>query len=241
MKKYIFIGTAVFLLAMIAYIPASVAAKFLPNNIIASQFQGNLWNGSAASLVVNKIDYGSVKWKVKSSCFLLLKLCADINQSHGDVESKFHLKMRGSTEINDLTANGNADILSPLVKDYGISLSGNFDADIQDIQFDANGIQRLEGNMNFSTLDVNGVLRLSMGDVNSVFEPMSDHTHIDINNSQGHIDLIGAVQLFHDMKYDLDIKARQNESSSEAVINGLKFVGELQSDGSVKIQQSGKL
>lgn len=241
MKKYIFIGVAVFLLAIIAYIPASVAAKFLPNNIVASQFQGNLWNGSAASFVVNKIDYGSIKWKIKSSCFLLFKLCADINQSHTDVESAFHLKMRGATEINDLIASGNAEVLSPLVKNYGISLSGNFDADMEDIQFDTNGIQRLQGNMNFSTLDVNGVLRLSMGEVNSVFEPMSDYTQIDINNSQGHIDLVGAIQLYNDMKYKLDIKARKNQSSTDAVINGLKFVGELQADGSVNIQQSGAL
>lgn len=241
MKKYIFIGAAVFLLAMIAYVPASVAAKFLPNNIVASQFQGNLWNGSAASFIVDKIDYGSVKWKIKSSCFLWLKLCADIHQSHTDIESAFHLKMRGSTEINNLTASGNADILSPLVKDYGISLSGNFDADMQDIQFDANGIQRLRGKMNFSTLDINGVLRLSMGDVNSVFEPMSDYTQIDINNTQGHVDLAGTIQLYNDMRYELDVKARKNESSSEAVINGLKYVGELQADGSVSIQQSGEL
>ena len=241
MKKYIFIGVAVFLLAMIAYVPASVAAKFLPNNIVASQFQGNLWNGSAASFVVDKIDYGSVKWKIKSSCFLLLKLCADINQSHTDIESAFHLKMRGATEINNLIASGNAEILSPLVKDYGISLSGNFDADMQDVQFDASGIQHLRGNINFSTLDINGVLRLSMGDVNSVFEPMSDYTQIDINNSQGHVDLVAAIQLYNDMRYELDAKASKNESSTEAVINGLKYVGESQPDGSVSIQQSGQL
>lgn len=241
MKKFIFIGIAVFLLAMVAYIPANVAAKFLPNNIVASQFKGNLWNGSAASFIVDKIDYGSVEWKIKSSCFLIFKLCADIQQSHTDVESSFHLKMRSATEINNLVANGNAKILSPLVNDFGISLAGYFDADMENIQFDANGVQRLQGNINFSALDVNGVLRLSMGDVSSVFEPMIDRTQIDINNSDGHIDLAGEIQLYNDMKYQLDMVASKNINSTEAVINGLNYVGERQADGSIRLQQSGSL
>jgi hypothetical protein len=241
MKKYIFTGVVVFLIAMIAYVPASVAAKFLPKNIVASQFQGNLWNGSTASFILDNVNYGSVKWNIKSSCFLVLKLCADIKQSHSDVESSFHLKIRGVTEINNLIARGSAEILSPFVKNYGISLSGNFDAEMEDIKFDVEGIQRLQGNVNFSTLDVNGVLRLSMGNVNSVFEPMSDYTQIDINNSQGHVDLVGAIQLYNDMRYQLDMKARKNVNSTEAVINGLNFVGELQTDGSVILQHSGKL
>tara|TARA_R110002096_G_scaffold318888_1_gene513170 strand:+ start:1500 stop:2225 length:726 start_codon:yes stop_codon:yes gene_type:complete len=240
MKKYIIIGVAVFLLAMIAYIPASVAAKFLPDNIKASQFQGNLWDGSAARFIVDNIDYGSVKWKIKSSCFLLFKLCADIKQSHADIESAFSLKMRGTTEVSNLMARGNASAFNPFVKNFGISLSGNFDADMKDIQIHANGIQRLQGYMNFSPLDVNGVLRLSMGDVNSVFEPMSDYTHIDINNKRGHVDLAGVIQLFNDMRYQLDLKARSNTNSTEAVINGLKYIGDLQADGSVNIKQSGK-
>jgi hypothetical protein len=241
MKKYIFIGAAVFLITMIAYIPASVAAKFLPNNIVANQFQGNLWNGSAASFVLDKVDYGSVKWKIKSSCFFILKLCADIKQSHTDIESSFNMKVRGATEINNLIARGNAQVLSPLVKDYGISLSGDFNADMKEIQFDPDGIQRLQGNINFSTLDVNGVLRLSMGSVNSKFEPMTDYTQIDINNSQGHVDLVGAIQLYNDMRYQLDMNARKNINSTEAVINGLKYIGDLQADGSVNLQHSGML
>jgi cytoskeletal protein CcmA (bactofilin family) len=162
-------------------------------------------------------------------------------QSHADVESSFHLKMRSSTEINNLIAHGNAEVLGPFVKDYGITLSGNFDANMQDMQFDTNGIQFLLGEINFSTLDINGVLRLSMGDVNSVFEPMSDYTQISINNSQGHVDLAGAIQLYDDMRYQLDMKASKNASSTEAVINGLKFIGELQADGSFRLEQSGKL
>ncbi len=239
MKKYIFTGAAVFLCAMIAYVPASVAGKFLPNNIVANQFQGSLWNGSAASFVVDDIDYGSVKWKIKSSCFLILKLCADIKQNHIDIDSSFSLKMRRQTEINNLIARGNVMVLNSVFKNFGVSLTGDFDANMQEIQFDTNGIQRLHGKINFSSLNINGVFRLSMGDVSGVFEPMNDYTQIDIKNSQGHADLVGTIQLYNDMRYQFDMNAKKNASSTEAVINGLKFMGALQEDGSFNLQHSG--
>lgn len=241
MKKYILIGIVVFFVAMLAYIPANVAAKFLPKNIVANQFQGSVWNGSAANLVVDKYNYGAIKWKLKSSCLLLLKLCADIQQVHNDVESSFHLKMRGSTEIINLIARGNAAVLSPFVKNYGISLTGNFDASMDNIHFDESGIHHLSGNINFSTLDINGVLRVSMGDVDSAFEPMNDFTQININNNQGHVDLAGGIQLYNDLSYELDMIVSANEISTDAVINGLKYIGEQQADGSVNLRQRGQL
>ena len=93
---------------MFIYIPAGVASKLLPKNITANQFQGNLWNGSALSLIVNKVNLGSVSWKVKPSCFLILKLCADIKQSNAQLTSSFSLKKRGATELQNLIAQGDA-------------------------------------------------------------------------------------------------------------------------------------
>ncbi|MDW3094759.1 MAG: type II secretion system protein N [Gammaproteobacteria bacterium] len=241
MKKYIFLGVLVFLFAMVAYVPASVAGKLLPKNIIAEQFQGNVWDGSASSITINQINYGSIKWKIKPSCFLLIKICADIKQNHADITSSFLLKARSTTEIINLLISGNSQVLNPLLKNYGITLSGDFNGNMEKIKFDNQRIQHLQGNMKFTALDVNGVLRLSMGNVDCIFEPEKDYTQIKIDNKQGHIDLAGAIQLFNDMKYQLDIKVQKNSNSTEAVVNGLNFIGELQPDGSVRLEQRGSL
>ena len=95
MKKFIVIGILVFLVSMLVYLPASIASKLLPENIVANQFHGNLWNGSASSLSINNTNLGSVNWEVKPSCFIVLKLCADIKQNHPSASSSFMLKMRG--------------------------------------------------------------------------------------------------------------------------------------------------
>lgn len=241
MKKYILIGSLVFLITMLVMIPASIASKLLPEHISANNYQGNLWDGSATSLVVDKLNLGAVKWNVKPSCFLLLKLCADIEQNNNDLTSSFTLKMRNSTEIENLSASGDARILNDIVNKFGITLAGAFEADLKQFSFADNQIENINGDMNFSSLAVNGVLRILLGDLNSNFEPHDEHTLIRISNSEGHVDLSGIIQLFNDMSYELDMHVRQNNLSTEAVKNGMQFMGDVQSDGSVRLQQDGKL
>ena len=241
MKKYIFIGLLVFLFAMLVTIPASIASKVLPNHIAASQYRGNIWDGSAISFSVDNLNLGSVKWKVKPSCFLVLKLCADIKQSNHDLNSSFLLKLRGSTDLENLSASGDASILNTLVNRYGITLAGDFEADLTQLSIAENRIQTIDGDMRFSSLSINGVLRVLLGDLNSQFEPQEEHTLIRISNDQGHVDLSGIVQLFNDMSYELDMSISKNQMSTDAVINGMQFIGDQQSDGSVRLQQNGKL
>ena len=241
MKKYIFIGGLVFLISMLVMIPANIAAKLLPNHIRAQQYEGNIWQGSAASLTVNKVNLGSVKWDVRPTCFLLLKLCANIKQNHHDFSSSFLLKMRNSTELENLIASGDASVLNNMVSQYGITLAGGFEADLDEVTFSDDRIENIDGDMKFSSLAVNGVLRVLLGDLNSTFEPQDEHTLIQINNDQGHVDINGIVQLFEDMTYDLDMQIRQNEQSSDAVKNGMQYIGDRQADGSIRLQQNGKL
>ena len=241
MKKYIFIGVFVFLLAMLVTIPASIAAKLLPNNIIASHYQGNIWNGSANSFTIDQVDLGSVKWDIQPSCFLVLKLCADIKQNNENLNSSFLLKVSGNTDLENLNVSGDASVLNAIVEKYGITLAGDFEADLAQLSLIENRIQNIDGDIRFTSLSVNGVLRVLLGDIDSVFEPQDQHTLIRISNDQGHVDLSGIVQLFDDMSFDLDMDIRHNQRSSDAVVNGLQFIGDQQSDGSVKLKKNGKL
>ena len=241
MKKYFFIGGIVFFVSMLVMMPANMVAKLLPNHIGAHQYHGNIWQGSAASLTVNKVNLGSVKWDVRPACFLLLKLCADITQNHHSFTSSFLLKVRNSTELENIIASGDVSVLNKMVSQYGITLAGDFQADLAEVTFSDDRIKNINGDMKFSSLAVNGVLRVLLGDLNSTFEPQDEHTLIQINNDQGHVDISGIVQLFEDMTYDLDMQIRQNEQSTDAIKNGMQYIGDRQADGSVRLQQNGKI
>ena len=90
------------------------------------------------------------------------------------------------------------------------------------ISFDDNQIQTINGKLQFLSLALNGVLRVSLGNIESVFEPKEDHTHIQIMNEEGHVDLTGIAQLYTDLRYQVDMTIQKNVDSTDAVINGMQ-------------------
>lgn len=241
MKKFIFIGGIVFLITILTTIPASIASKLLPKHISADNFSGNLWEGSASSFTIDQNNLGLLKWKIKARCFLLFKLCADIQQRNYDISSDFSLSLGSITTFENLQASGNTTILNTLLKQYGITLAGDFYLDLDELSIKDDRIHSIDGLAQFNSLSVNGVLRVLLGNLNSTFEPQDTHTLVEISNQEGHIDLSGNAQLFEDMTYQLDMKIKQNNKSTEAVVNGLQFIGDQQADGSRRLQHDGKL
>ncbi|MEM7304079.1 MAG: type II secretion system protein N [Pseudomonadota bacterium] len=241
MKKYIALGVTVFLVSLLVYLPSGAAAKYLPAGVTANQYHGNIWQGSAVGLNVNNIQLGTVHWEIRPACFLTFRLCADIVQAHDNLNSQFTLKVSNSIEMDNVFAEGNAMILNALLQRYGITSTGEFKADLDKVSFNASHVEAIEGQINFTPLVINGVVRVHMGNVNSRFETFDDHTRIMINNNNGHLDLNGAIKVFENLTYHADMKLKQNERSSEMISNGLKYVGNIQSDGSVHVEQKGRL
>ena len=241
MIKYIAIGVIAFLGSMLVFVPASTAAHFLPSHIVGKQFQGNIWQGSAGSLRINNVDIGAVSWKIKPACFVTFKLCADVVQKHYRANSSFELNVRNNLELYNVQASGDTTMFAALLSSYGITTSGDFEANLSKALFNGRQIKTIEGNIVFNSLVLNGVLRVSMGDVNSVFQPQADHTQIDIANQNGHIDLSAVVQLFTDMSYQVDMQLRQNANSDQTIVNGLQYLAQKQPDGSFRLQQKGQL
>lgn len=241
MKKFIALGIVVFAFSLLIYIPSGSLARLLPANISAEQFHGSIWQGSAAGFKVNNIELGHIEWEIKPVCFITFKLCAQIAQHHDNLNSQFNLALRNNIELRNVVAEGNAMILNTLLQRYGITSAGEFTADLDEISFSRTHVETVEGKINFTPLVLNGVVRVHMGNVNSNFESFDDHTMILIDNDNGHLDLSGAIKVFNNLTYHADMKLKQNERSTEMISNGLRYVGNIQSDGSVRLDQKGRL
>ena len=241
MKKIIGLGFIVFAFSLVIYIPSGIAAKLLPNNIHASEYYGNIWQGSASALTINGFELGTVLWKIKPGCFFTFSLCAQVEQQHEIVSSNFIARLSNNVELHDVTAEGDAVILNAILQNYGLTSSGAFEVDLNKVSFNQNNIDEITGNIKFSSLVLNGVIRVSMGNVDTVIESKDDHTVILIDNNNGHLDLNGEIKLFADMSYHADMRLKQNERTSEMVVNGLSFVGNTEADGSVRVNQKGRL
>jgi hypothetical protein len=60
-------------------LPASVAGRFLPQSIVAQDFSGTLWHGSAGSVSVDARNAGAVEWRLHPASLLMLGVAADLH------------------------------------------------------------------------------------------------------------------------------------------------------------------
>jgi hypothetical protein len=75
----ILIGIAAIAAAIVAVLPASIMARFLPPTVVAEDFSGSLWHGSAGRISVNGRDAGALEWRLHPAALLGLRLGADLH------------------------------------------------------------------------------------------------------------------------------------------------------------------
>jgi hypothetical protein len=79
----ILIGIAAIATAIVAVLPASIAARFLPPMVVAEDFSGSLWHGSAGRITVNGRDAGALEWRLHPAALLGMALSADVHWVKG--------------------------------------------------------------------------------------------------------------------------------------------------------------
>ena len=75
----VLIGLAAVAAAIVAALPASIAARFLPPMVVAEDFSGSLWHGSAGRITVNGRDAGALEWRLHPVALLGMALSADLH------------------------------------------------------------------------------------------------------------------------------------------------------------------
>jgi Type II secretion system (T2SS), protein N len=73
------VGLAALLAVIIAALPASIIARFLPPSVRAEDFSGSLWHGSAGKISVNGRDAGALEWHLHPAALFGMTLSADLH------------------------------------------------------------------------------------------------------------------------------------------------------------------
>jgi hypothetical protein len=75
----ILIGLVAVLAVIIAALPASIIARFLPPEVHAEDFSGSIWHGSAGKISVDARDAGALEWRLHPAALLGRQVSADLH------------------------------------------------------------------------------------------------------------------------------------------------------------------
>src|SRR5271165_944338 len=75
----ILIGLTAVFAVIIAVLPASIIAHFLPPSVRAEDFSGSVWHGSAGRISVNARDAGALEWRLHPAALFGMAVAADLH------------------------------------------------------------------------------------------------------------------------------------------------------------------
>ncbi len=79
MRPLIVIIVLATLIVILFTLPASLLKRFLPPSVVADDFSGSIWHGSAGTLLVNSRNAGAIEWHIHPWSLLTLTLSADLH------------------------------------------------------------------------------------------------------------------------------------------------------------------
>jgi hypothetical protein len=83
LKPLILVVVLAIIVVAVVALPASMIGRFLPPSIVAEDFSGTLWHGSAGRLSLNSRNVGAVEWHLHPASLLQLKVSADVHWVKG--------------------------------------------------------------------------------------------------------------------------------------------------------------
>lgn len=134
-RPLVLIAILAALAVIVAALPASLLARFLPAGVQAADFSGTLWHGSAGRITANGHDAGALEWRLHPAALLKLRLRADLHW----VKGGFVLDGSADAGHSDVVASavrGGGPIAD--LRDFGVAVgwSGIANVSIQKLALD---------------------------------------------------------------------------------------------------------
>ncbi len=240
--KSIVFGLVILIGAFAYFAPASIIQIFLPANTSTAGISGTLWKGNLRTIVIDKIGIQNTKWNASPFSLLTGKVKADVSINSNNLQGQFQATYSGSAvHTKDLDLIGDLSLLLPYFEQYGLTISGQFEANFINLDIE-NGIPKhADGVLQLFDTSILGIIPLNLGDVTSTFEETTDGLKINLDNTNGELDLNGVITINTKGVYLANLMLSRNSQTPDQVLQTVQLIGNKISEDSVKLVHSGQL
>ena len=223
-RSVIALSGALFLLLLVARLPASIATALAPPTVIANNPSGTLWRGSAAHVQVNVngrwFALGSVNWELHPLGLLfgdVLTLKSAWGRQQLDLSAG--IAFNGDVTVSDTSIRADISWIKNLLP---LFVAGDITADIESLRVNASGVpQAISGRVVWE----NAAWQAMGGDVSLgtyAIDIATDDEGIsgEVVTLKGALDLAGEFALKGDrysVTADLSGAAARNEAFQQAI------------------------
>jgi general secretion pathway protein N len=245
-------GTLIFLLWLIATIPARLVLAHVSNAVpmfYAEGVSGTIWSGSAARIVINAAgfnqDLGETHWQLHPSALLLGRLSVSLDAKNG----REHVTTDASVSLGGRVTLANTDISLPasIIRSWAplpAQIDGTLSLQLKSLAMasaiidDLNGVltwQDAQVDFSGTPIKIGGVVaQLSLGNKGQYQVALSD-----LGGDLG----VGGQLLFmpQERNWAADVKLTPRPGLDPNVASMISQFGARDASGAISFRQSGKL
>ncbi|MEO0576929.1 MAG: type II secretion system protein N [Pseudomonadota bacterium] len=243
-RRLIAIACIVFLVGVVAKIPAGVALQFAPELLQTRGVSGTLWSGSIDAVAVDGQVAGPLTWQLKPLALLGGALAADVECSLGDGFFSGGVKLRGDTVT--LTDAKLAAALGDLTRRASIGPSqGVVNATVPLLEMTAQWPTRVDAQITIKDLQYSGSGPEILGSYRLTFAPdnTSDEWPVvgTIQSIDGPFNANGTMSLGDNRSYAIEATVSSTADASNNLKRSLAVLGPASRDGSHTLTLNGSL
>lgn len=236
MRKLPLIAAALagFLIALAVFLPAQLAARWLPSSVTVGTLTGSLWNGSTDYLAVEGRPLGAFRWEVHPSQLFLGRLVFDAELSAADANARGRVTAGtgGRVSIEDLELHWPLATLP--FSGVPPRWNGELQANLRKLAIENSNIHEALG-----TVDVRNLQSLppdssAIGSYRLSFDAGSKQNGKLIGRLQdleGPMQVSGTLALGPNRDYLLEGLVAPRAGAAEAIVKSLRFLGAPDAQG----------
>lgn len=235
----------VFLVSLVATIPARWAQQFLPDGTAVNlqSVDGTIWNGEAAELIWQNNPLGKLEWSVKPMTLLTGKLGLDFKLSDDALNADgTALVYRDQVVVlKQTSANAEVNALPLARSKLPVELEGRVEVDMEKVVIKDNAVHAAEGIINWRNARITAPILLPMGEVTMEVSGTKGNLKGELKSNKSAVDTRGTLELTNKGQLSSNIKLKPNAQTPEDIKELLPALGKPQRDGTVTLTYRGRI
>ena len=239
------LGLLMYLVALLATLPAARALALADAPWEAAGVQGTIWSGSAqqadvgAPRPLTDLRWDTVAWRLLTG-----RLVADASFriAGAEVDGRFSRNADGSLTAQNAVLRGPARSLMQLARAGALAVEGDILARIPEATIEQGIARTLRGRFQWRQAALVQPVRIGLGTVNGRIQPTGENVHeLELEASGGDVEGDGVIRLFANGRYEIDLALKPTRDAPRHVPDTLSLLAHRNNDGEFVIRQSGQL
>jgi general secretion pathway protein N len=243
-------GAAAFLVFVVAFLPASAAARWLaPDGARFTGVSGTLWRGSARAAEIGSLRLGETRWSLSPPALLLGRLSADVETRIGEAAASGSVSvgLSGGLTCTACRIEGNAAGLRGLFPALR-SFNGQVLLELPVLELRDNWPVRAVGSARVSRVPIAMAgappgPATPYGDFEATLDadpvPEDGVLLVAVKDTGGPLQLTADLRVSPPGKYEFAGRARARANAPADLVNALNILGPKAADGTTELAASG--